>query len=167
MARVYHYECDEIMDSGWGCVYRSYMNLCMLTGQPVPNMEDMVSRVNNRPHSRWIEPAQLGQIVPQEGGVPQEYTLGLYTATPAAARNMQFTTPDQYTHRFSEPDAFLQWLRAKLPVVIDNGTFCFAIGRGEQLYDPHTTHPDHVISPIDLREFVRRSSLYMVFAFIN
>jgi hypothetical protein len=162
------YGSEGVDDHGWGCCYRSLQNvLCVLGVSPVPHINTLVDISNNRPRSKWVEPAQLVRAVPD--ACTTESAVALLSGR--AQEAMLFTTPADYTHTFVEREALEAWVRAALDaggaLLLDNGTCSYAMDARSAvctLYDPHTSNPSAVPSTVDLHELLSRWDTCMCMA---
>ena len=70
---AFHYACDGMDDTDWGCVYRSLQNALLATHQDVPTMNELLAhtaraRAQVRTHAAfphmhlWAEPALFRQL---------------------------------------------------------------------------------------------------------
>lgn len=159
----YHYNCDGLNDTGWGCVHRSYQNALHLFNHRI-SMEHLVQRFGNR----WIEPALLRACIPS--GFKTEFLL--WFDKPQDKKRMLCTKPEDYDQIV--PSQFDRQLFTELfqlanehVFVADNGThaYCIFFSDGWKLLDPHVNQANDVLTVInDLPEWLARSSLWMILA---
>ena len=157
----YHYNCDGLDDTGWGCVYRSYQNALRLFNHPI-HMQHLVHRFGKR----WIEPALLRACIPS--GFQTQFLL--WFKMPQFIRSMRCTKPEDYDRIVpSQLNLYDEINRLCIDhvFVVDNGThsYCIFFDHGWILLDPHVHHQTHVQRSIpDLNGWLNQSSLWMILA---
>ena len=161
MVVPYCYGAEQVADSGWGCVYRSWQNALMLQELPHTSISSLVRSVHN-PSSRWIEPPQLLTVLPVDAYA--DTALGVFED---GRSHMLFTTISDYQRIFYTREELGEWLHTALregaSVLIDNGTMCYTV-HGGCLYDPHTVIAADVCNPVDVDTLLQRWRLYMCVA---
>lgn len=147
---MYHYCCDGTDDRGWGCVYRSIQNACLLSNRTVPTLAALRNAVTN-PGSNWCEPAQFAYM--------SDTHTALYVASPDNTRCMLFTRPHEYDAHMQTVETLMEWAGSD-PVVIDNGTYAYTM-MDNVVFDPHTTRADNVRRSDAALTMLQRCGLWM------
>ena len=157
----FHYECDGIRDTGWGCCYRSFQNACLLHDVTV-NMKDIVEN-----EGAWVEPAQLLKFLPKD----LRCSSFLWYKTPSAIRRLLSTEPEDYEKILSTQELLptLYRLAKNSSLLVDNGisAYCLYYSNGWVLVDPHTSNPAKfkVSQPLgSIGEFLKDQQLLMIVA---
>jgi hypothetical protein len=146
--RVFHYACDDVDDTDWGCVYRSYQTALAATHQHVPAMDELLhdtarARARARlparysfPHMHlWAEPALFRKL---------HFS---HTVRAGAIRPL-LTSSKVYQYRLRDVSALCAYIedetRRTHAFVVDDGVSAYAIvphaGR-HWWVDPHVTTP--------------------------
>ena len=166
---IYYYNCDDVKDEGWGCVYRSWQNALELQGMSVMSIPEMIRLGIRNEKSNWIEPAQLNPLTCMYTNKTIESCVYINEDSGGTGR-MNFTKPQNYEKIILDKTDFLNWLLTKLTlgysIVIDNGTFGHCI-KGDKIYDPHTTREDKVIKDFDPEYYIENNSCCMTLAIKN
>lgn len=161
----YHYNCDDIDDNGWGCVYRSCQNALKLQGLKVPSISSMMNKGVKNNYSKWIEPAQLSVLFENNNEVMTDKCI--YLENTDNIRKMQFTKPEDYDTIFSDKCKFKNWLIQRLSdsysIIVDDGIFGYCLYQ-DLIFDPHTMNPNDVTRNFDLEEFCSNITCCMAYA---
>jgi len=160
MRMLYSYGSEDVDDTDWGCVYRSFQNAQVHTagGPPTP-IWALVEHVH-RGWAAWVEPADFCDFA----GCGLAITL----LAGASATWLQHTAADQY--QFYIPsiaalEAYIRRAGRQCAFVVDDGESGYAIvpWKGEPHWvDPHTARPRRV----PLASQLRRSPGWMVLQLI-
>lgn len=155
--RIFHYNCDNVHDAGWGCVYRSFQNACMLVGAPPPEMEifaKTMARMLGRPYGTWIEPAHLEQYARRHRNlstcdlcVRAELLLGKSRDVGALCKVPRLSKVDEYgkfPFTATHLHRILTDTSRRCAAILDDGTFGFCVyyGHSDECFlviDPHAT----------------------------
>lgn len=174
----YHYRCDEIDDSGWGCVYRSAQNAFQICGITPPTMRELVN--DKKTHqmdsaidrsnsgSMWTEPANIADTSLRIH-VDVNQSLLLYAKTNGDYTRMMFSKPSDYDVKTYDVHHLLYVIteasHAGGACVIDNGTSGFCVQSFDKktihIWDPHTTDM-HSVKKTRSIDWLSSFNLWMV-----
>ena len=175
---VYHYGKCGLNDCGWGCTYRNIQtivsSLQVMRGEAgtVPTMQELLGYAGKAlcgggtSRRLWLEPHAAGLIL-ERYKVKCENIL--FIQEDAVLSRMQTTDISIYTgeggailHDEKELEERLRshFKISSLPIIIDDGTFSYAIwlDTGGQLWliDPHTTDGSKVVREIPWSYLARK-----------
>ena len=192
----YHYNCDNIKDIGWGCVYRniqtmfSYLN-CFLFPIKVPSIIKIMKFFNKPTYGNglnmWIEPHQAKEffksyLLEYEKLHKLELVEILWVKNNESINQIEFTPLEVYTtspnlifatdKKINELLDLLRInLKNKIPILIDNGTYSYLIKSIDEknngiIIDPHCTEHARILEK-DLSTWLTNSSCWMIFFIKN
>ena len=186
----YYYNCDNISDSGWGCVYRniqtiySYLNFYIFDIK-IPTINDILlyfkKPINGNGKRMWIEPHQAflfikNDLLKNKKNNNVSFFEILYVKNNESINHIEFTPLEIYTESpnlfftVNEIDNLIKILRKNLqnniPILIDNGTFSYLIGSINEnnygkIIDPHSTEKAKIYERY-LNDWLSRSSCWMI-----
>ena len=139
MRALYSYGSEDVDDTDWGCVYRSFQNAQVHTaGAPPTPIWALVEYVG-RGWAAWAEPADFANC---------GFTITLLAGV--SDTWLQHTSADQYQFYLPSVRALETYIRRAgktCAFVVDDGVSGYAIvpWRGQAHWvDPHTTTPRRV-----------------------
>lgn len=177
-----HYACDDVDDCGWGCVYRSFQNACLVVGVPPPSMRVLVPAMASllgRSRGTWIEPAHVRTYVETHWNhttarisVRTELVPGGTVDVGVLSRVPRISEASDYGARPFTKKMLDAWLcdddHSPRAAVVDDGVkgYCIFYDRRRKAFiclDPHTTDAGRVVEKFKtLDDFLGRAMGWMV-----
>lgn len=180
---LYFYGCDGVSDHGYGCVYRIIqLQWTALLGEPAPTIvaiqrELGITHNPMRSRSSWIEPSDAYTFLKRRDVLPPSAKLLLWFDQPERVvhqfthqtmRRMKITDAHRiyFNKRALLDDLMASFRRHRLPILIDDGIFGFAIvgflASGDlRIVDPHVTEKARALKTMTKETFFSRK-LWMV-----
>ena len=167
--KLYHYNCNEVDDSGWGCVYRNVQTIisalnCLMSIQKVniPNIKDMLiyfgKEIYGSGSSMWIEPYHAEKFISDYLKIYQKDIITkqvLWLMNENSIIHIVQTPIEIYTAKNNEIlsgneiKKFSILIREysltkKIPVLLDNGTYSYL---GISQINQNGITQDYIIDP--------------------
>lgn len=154
---MFHFNCDDFKDNGWGCCYRSFQNLMKYHAIHFP-MEKLVDALGE---GHWIEPAELAPLVKE----PLRAFCFIWVKDVQGYKNMRRTQPTEYQNLNGKILHVVVALCKRFgAVILDNGTFAYCLWKEGDLWklaDPHCFRRESVVRTMEGLGFLTSSKCWM------
>lgn len=179
----YHYACDTVDDTGWGCTYRCIQNSCSQLDEEVPSMKDirMFFFLEKKTQTKqlWLEPAHVASFMKLRDNIQTRTIYYTNTENTKIYKTGAYEVPTQ-THPTSYDEQLagdIQELmillssteKTKRTAIIDDGIYSYCVlccnNKNDTWYaeiiDPHT-HDKNTTERCVPMSFFSKSPVWMI-----
>ena len=149
--KIYHYCCDDVDDSSWGCVWRNLQTIIDSLKLTVPTMKELAVFFDKEKYFKkitsgnkdialttlWLEPYQAGKYLQHIHDINVAHFLWIKNDSSlsnimTSPLEIYLSNPEDCIYNPSREKEFkniiINYLKKyKYPILIDNGTFSYLI----------------------------------------